>query len=66
MAKWIKHGRRCTRATKFPGVAKVQGGGFLVRAQVIDPRTGRQREMRVSAHRDHQDRSIVITRIGAS
>jgi integrase len=44
--KWIKRWKCWVAPTKLRGVWKMKEGGHLVRARVIDPTTGRNREIR--------------------
>jgi len=44
--KWTKKWKCWVAQTKVPGVWKRQEGGHLVRARVVDPTTGRMREIK--------------------
>ncbi len=44
--KWVKRWKNWVAPTKLPGVWKRKEGGYLVRARVIDPATGRMREIK--------------------
>jgi integrase len=44
--KWKKHWKSWVAPTRVPGVWKRKEGGFLVRVRVVDPITGRPREIR--------------------
>lgn len=44
--KWTKRWKCWVAPTKLPGVWKRKEAGFLVRARVLDPTTGRQREIK--------------------
>jgi hypothetical protein len=46
MEKWIKRWNTQVAATKLPGIWKVKKGGYLARARVTDPTTGRLEEIR--------------------
>jgi len=39
--RWIRRCRKWVAPTKVPGVRKIREGGYLVRARVTDPATGK-------------------------
>jgi hypothetical protein len=44
--KWTKRWRKWVAPTKVPGVWRIKEGGYLVRARVTDPATGKMREIK--------------------
>jgi integrase len=43
---WVKRWKRLIRPTRTPGIYELKEGGHLVRARVVDPTTGQQREIK--------------------
>ena len=44
--RWIKRWRKWVAPTKVPGVWRIKEGGYLVRARITDPATGKMREIK--------------------
>lgn len=50
MTKWIKRGRMEMACTRLPGVFRLRGGGFYVRARATDAATGKPIEVQKVLH----------------